>query len=180
MAEGTSCEDGDPCTQDTACNAAGLCSGTAVVCGGGNSCSPSTCCGTGPVDCNDNNDCTQDVCGGDGGCAHLDRCGDGGVPNDGGVGLDGGAGDSGNGDGGVLLDAAVGDASAPGDGGRRDSGAVTPDGSTVVPGVDAGGGGGEEPPPRCGCGVTDATGQDPLAAVVLLCAGLVLAARRRR
>ena len=53
-------------------------------------------------------------------------------------------------------------------------------GSTVVPGVDAGGGGGEEPPPRCGCGVTDATGQDPLAAVVLLCAGLVLAARRRR
>lgn len=64
------CDDGNPCTNDDQCNAAGECSGDAVVCDDGNLCTDDSCepTGTGcvfnPVDgipsCDDDNLCTSD------------------------------------------------------------------------------------------------------------------------
>ena len=59
---GRTCEDGDPCTLDDACSAAGVCA-------------------SGPdLDCDDGNACTDDACGSTGACAHTPNNTCGGSP----------------------------------------------------------------------------------------------------
>ena len=78
----TSCDDGNPCTDD-ACDSAVGCAfvPNAAICDDGNICTPTdmclagACVGLGSLDCDDGNPCTKDLCLPDGGCDHDDVAG---------------------------------------------------------------------------------------------------------
>ena len=75
-ADGTSCDDGDACTQTDTCQA-GVCSGTLINCDDGDACTVDTCdASTGQCIhhinvCDDGIDCTIDSCDRDLGCVHI-------------------------------------------------------------------------------------------------------------
>ena len=78
-----SCDDGEPCTVNDACNV-NDCAGTLKNCNDGNACTADTCvsgnCNHPSYPCNDNNACTADSCDPASGCTHpplTDACDDG-------------------------------------------------------------------------------------------------------
>jgi hypothetical protein len=83
-AAGTSCDDGDACTETDVCDGAGNCAGTAVNCDDGDACTTDRCdpatgaCIHDPVNCDDGDLCTEDSCDPAVGCVHVPvNCDDG-------------------------------------------------------------------------------------------------------